>query len=568
MTLYSAAPDPLPWIDVKPTILVCWWATLFSTTIILLRVAGRFIRSEKLFTEDKMAFFCLLPLYVRMGLVHIILLFGTNNVNISKLDVTADNLYRMQVGSALVLASRFCYAATNPPQKSYDTMKLTDAHHSLWMLKNTVLEFFKRLSGLTWSRSYQRSVLAVRCLLLATFCAVVVSDLAECQPFTHYWQVLPDPGGQCRQGYANLLTIGVCNIVTDLLLVILPIPIIVTSQMSLTRKTQLILLFSMSLLPVAVTLYRMIRVIDHHGSQQLRSLCASIELLVATGVANALVLGSFVRDRGVKKRRFKYESVTGESAQGTDSDNRSRRPTVAERAWGSDHDLFRDVGFGVHPELRDIGDLESGVPPRPTPAGPVHSAKQFNMHTWDFSHHREDQDHHDQAGRGPLLPLSKMPSSSGAKKVTFFDVGGLLDDESSAGSSTIRRQSTLSSKGPQTPPAVYPAGANGFKRGSQGFLQDLGGLLGSLGASYRGAPAEDLKDGRGRGKEKHMNSISDESATEMRRLSPSISPRTEAPPHLEREEAHEEPSQDNDNDEVQDEEDEEDEEVHDERCRR
>lgn len=112
MGLYSDAPDQLPWIDVKPTILVCWWATLFSTIIILVRVAGRFVRTERLFTEDKMAFFCLIPLYARMGLVHIILLYGTNNVQVSPMTLTPEELRRRRIGSGLVLASRIFYAAT------------------------------------------------------------------------------------------------------------------------------------------------------------------------------------------------------------------------------------------------------------------------------------------------------------------------------------------------------------------------------------------------------------------------------------------------------------------------
>lgn len=389
------------------------------------------------------------------------------------------------------------------------------------MLKNTVLEFFKRLSGLTWSKTYQNGVLAVRCVLIATFLAVIISDLAECHPFNHYWQVYPDPGGQCRQGYANLITTGVCNVLTDLLLVVLPVPIIIMSQMSFTRKMQLVLLFSMSLLVVAVTLYRIPRVLNAHGDQRLRSLLASVELLIATGVANALVLGSFVRDRGVKKRRFKYGSVAGESVHATDSGNRSRRPTVAERAWGSDEDLVRDVGFGLQKNLRSgESDAEARLQ---LPAGPVAPIKTFDMNNWNFPERGSSR------GReGGLVPddMSNAPSSSGPRRVAFFDVGGLLDDQDSASPSTARRHSTISSREQLTPhgapePAVY-ASAGGFRKGSQAILQDLGGLLGPFRSSR--------EQSRGRGRERD-GSVS--LGTELRDLSPAISPRTEVPPPLE-----------------------------------
>lgn len=112
MTLYSEAPEPLSWDAVKPTLLVCWWATLFCTVIILLRVAGRFIRSEKLFTEDKMAFLAIFPLYARMGCVHVILIYGTNNNDFTARTLTAEQLHKREIGSGLVLASRIFYAAT------------------------------------------------------------------------------------------------------------------------------------------------------------------------------------------------------------------------------------------------------------------------------------------------------------------------------------------------------------------------------------------------------------------------------------------------------------------------
>ncbi|ROW09376.1 hypothetical protein VMCG_02560 [Cytospora schulzeri] len=503
MTLYSEAPELVSWPYVKPTLLVCWWATLFCTVIILLRVAGRFVRSETLFTEDKMAFYSLIPMYARMGCVHVILVYGTNNTDFSNVTLTAEELRRRTIGSGLVLASRIFYSAT------------------LWVLKNTILEFFKRLTGLTWSRTYSNGVLAIRCVLGATFVAILISDLAECQPFTHYWQVQPDPGGHCRQGYVNLLTTGVCNALTDLLLVLFPVPIIINSQMSLKRKIQLVLLFSLSLGVVAVSLYRVTHVIDAHGSQQLRSLLASIELLVATCVANALVLGSFVRDRGVKKRRFKYGSIAGESAHGTDSGNRSRRPTVAGRTWGSDEDLVRDLGFRVQKDL--VGDDDPSAT-RPTPAGPVAPHKPFNMQNWNFPT--------SSSPRGPHSPplqadqRSNAPSSSEPRRVSFFDVGGLLKDDSSPSLSPARRQSTMSSlepsspRSPRSPPvSAYPASASGFRRGSQTLLQDIGGLL---------TPFKSSKDQGtdGRGKDRWGSSSS---GTELRDMSPAISPRTERP---------------------------------------
>jgi hypothetical protein len=112
MSLYSEAP---PWREFrgdKPTLLVCWWITLFCTVIILLRIAGRFIRTEKLFFEDKIAASALIPLYGRMALVHFILLYGTNNVDFGDHEPSDGEIRNREIASRLVLTSRILYAAT------------------------------------------------------------------------------------------------------------------------------------------------------------------------------------------------------------------------------------------------------------------------------------------------------------------------------------------------------------------------------------------------------------------------------------------------------------------------
>jgi hypothetical protein len=339
---------------------------------------------------------------------------------------------------------------------------------SLWILKYAILEFFKRL-GINWRRTYDLALIYLRVLLISTFIAVVISDLAECRPFSHYWQVLPDPGGQCRQGFAQLITMAVCNVVTDLTLVLFPIPVILSSSMTATRKLQLVLLFSLSLAPVVITIYRVPRIIDENGSQQIRSLYASIELLFATAAANALVLGSFVRDRGVKKRKYKYDSVATGSVDRS-SASESRRPTVI-RQWGSDEDLVRDLGLGVKPELRDMQPIPTQERQYiPAAAVDLH----HDMHAWRFP------------GRDrPSISRSEDPersirsaSSATHRRVSFFDYGGLLDDQPQPD----RRPSSVASgesgvPPPAAPQPAVPASGAGFRRGSVALLREVGGFL-------------------------------------------------------------------------------------------
>jgi hypothetical protein len=370
---------------------------------------------------------------------------------------------------------RKCFLA----RPDYFVEKLRTDLSRLWVLKYAILEFFERLLGTTWARSYRISLIAVRWTLIATFAAVVISTLAECQPFDHYWQVVPDPGGACRQGFAQLITMASCNVLTDLILVFFPIPIILTSNMTIKRKFQLTMLFSLSLSVVVVTLYRVPHIIDQHGRQQYRSLMASVELMFATAAANALVLGSFMRDRGVKKQKFRRSSAA-DSFDRTSS--HPRRPTL-HRHWGSDEDLVRDVGLALDPELRGSPTHTSAEQPMPAPLGTPSKSLGDAMRNWQFP-----QRQHSTAERSDdsLLPHelfgAKTDPLGSQRRVSFFDVGGLLEEANGGSSSTQRGESSGSytNDTPQEPPSpATPMPSTGFRRGSTTLLQDLGGFLGS-----------------------------------------------------------------------------------------
>lgn len=335
------------------------------------------------------------------------------------------------------------------------------------MFKITVAEFFRRLTDHTWERASRRFLNYIYGILALTFVAVVIADLAECRPFTHHWQVLPDPGPQCRQAYAYVFTLATTNVLTDLLLVFFPIPIIIHSAMPLKRKIQLILLFSLNLAMVATTIYRVPHTIWKHGSQQFRSLMASIEILFAATAANALVLGSFVRDRGVKKAKFRYGSEDVESADRRDSEPRSL-PTL-HRHWGSDEDLVRGLGISLKPELREPESNEATpAPRRGTTAGTV------DMEGWEFPRD-EDTTARDERSEDQLLSPGRRGSSSmPQRQLAFFDVGGLLDKDT--GPPSAKGYHNLSP--PQ--PAVAHA-----RRGSAALLQDLGGFLSFSSSSAR-----------------------------------------------------------------------------------
>ena len=106
---YSTPPPAKDAVADNPTLLVSWWCTGFALAIILVRIAGRYIRAERLFREDQVMALSIIPLLARMALVHLVLKWGTNNTTTTGLAPL--EVQHREIGSKLVLASRIMYAA-------------------------------------------------------------------------------------------------------------------------------------------------------------------------------------------------------------------------------------------------------------------------------------------------------------------------------------------------------------------------------------------------------------------------------------------------------------------------
>ena len=128
----------------------------------------------------------------------------------------------------------------------------------------------------------------------------------------------------------------------DALLVLSPIAPILRSSYSALKKLRLIVtVFCLPLLCIAMASYRMPAVLRAHGSQQLRSLLAAFDILLATVVSNAIIINSFARGKGTKKRKPSGDRGLDDGEGGL----------VRNAYWGSDDDLARQVGAGRVPGI-------------------------------------------------------------------------------------------------------------------------------------------------------------------------------------------------------------------------
>ena len=246
------------------------------------------------------------------------------------------------------------------------------------------------------------------------------------------------------------------------------------------RKISLVLLFALSLILVAITLYRVVGVIDRHYDQRFRSLLASLEILAAAAVSNALVLGSFVRDRGTKKQRFRFGSTGGHSS--VERSTTAPRRAITARTWGSDADLVGDVGMRLDPELTE---KRTSVP-RPAPvAMSLHSTSNPTTSSlvntdWALPT-RQFAETDEKNMKSPAPNGEKQPGTSDVpitpRRMSFFDVGGLLGESEPPhvrqrnSTATYQRQPITSPSSSLHPPIA------GSRRGSHALLQDIGGLM-------------------------------------------------------------------------------------------
>ncbi|KAF3285536.1 hypothetical protein TWF970_010580 [Orbilia oligospora] len=205
---------------------------------------------------------------VRVVCQHFILKYGTVTTitpeERANWNFTKDELDKIILCSKLNLPGRF----------SLTTL--------LWCLKLTVLDFLRRIiRRMAWEKPI---IWAFSITLAITYIAASVAVFIECRPFELWWQVDPDPG-QCVQGNLWLITYEIGNMITDVMLIAVPFPLVFKAKIPLARRLQLCGLFSLGFFLVAICVPRLIQGTNHSRVQLSRTLWASIETLFASIVA-------------------------------------------------------------------------------------------------------------------------------------------------------------------------------------------------------------------------------------------------------------------------------------------
>lgn len=213
------------------------------------------------------------------------------------------------------------------------------------------------------------SKLLIRAYLFVFFCTYVVVqvlNVSECNPIYLYWQVLPDPG-ECAKAQVQLLVLGILNIVTDFMLLVLPIPFVLGLTIPWKRKVQLLCLFTLGVFVILITAIRLPINSINKDSQDNRTLWATTELLTAAIVVNAPAIWGLWN----KRRREKYSNSGGktpgdsnrqeipiETIGGGDGSSGNRRKVKpSAKVWSLSRTMMSDARDGERIELRSYAQI-------------------------------------------------------------------------------------------------------------------------------------------------------------------------------------------------------------------
>src|SRR5271170_7510566 len=98
--------------DTEVTIVITWVFTWLAEALMALRLIMRKRREQDLNISDYFTIAAMAFLIIRLAIVHLVLIWGTNNLTAAYRDshtFTAQEIYQLEVGSKLTLAVRAVY---------------------------------------------------------------------------------------------------------------------------------------------------------------------------------------------------------------------------------------------------------------------------------------------------------------------------------------------------------------------------------------------------------------------------------------------------------------------------
>ncbi|KAK8152888.1 hypothetical protein IWX90DRAFT_40812 [Phyllosticta citrichinensis] len=214
--------------DVRAQLWVAAVLLFSATALVCLRFVSRAMKHTKFGLDD---YFCLLALIAVYGVVGIAFAWAALGMGVHIKYMPADNLFLIL---KMLVPFQFCYGI------------------AIASVKCSYLFFYLRIFP-----HARLQLLAYLCMavVLAWWVGNVLQILLMCRPFAKNWNnALP---GRCGNRPIGFTIIGALNMVTDVVIILLPLPWVHRLQMPRRAKMGLYLMFGIGLFITAVSIIRM-----------------------------------------------------------------------------------------------------------------------------------------------------------------------------------------------------------------------------------------------------------------------------------------------------------------------
>ncbi|OJJ78444.1 uncharacterized protein ASPGLDRAFT_138897 [Aspergillus glaucus CBS 516.65] len=244
----------------------------------------------------------------------------------------------------------------------------------LWLVKFSVAIFYSRLT--TGLQHLPTRVRIAYVLLGVTYLAAGLSIVLGCQPIHKYWQINPDPGNICQptKSLLYVLVVVILNVITDLYLLSIPLPLLWTVNIGIRRKITLMGLFSGAAFVIMASIIRAVVILTAGPDGAISgSRWACRETFVSIIVSNLPIIQPIIR-RACNKMGLSgvFFSNSGRptnsntyplSSRGLQTTNKDKKknnspPYIPETtAWGSDeHILAVESGHGQSKDITVVSE--------------------------------------------------------------------------------------------------------------------------------------------------------------------------------------------------------------------
>ncbi|KAH6888166.1 hypothetical protein B0T10DRAFT_489692 [Thelonectria olida] len=194
-----------------------WYALTWA--VVLARMISRrmlYGSIKGMLVDDYLMFFAMLAYTALLIVVKILTYTPTNLINpADHIVLTDESIRKRQYGSKLVIITEQAQMLT------------------LWAIKACLLVMYSRLTS-SLKQNWLVKIAAGYCIFSFVLMEILFFA-AWCRPFSNYWKV-PAPDMNCSAETNHMITNAVFNISTDILIICIPMPVFLQSQLALKRK--------------------------------------------------------------------------------------------------------------------------------------------------------------------------------------------------------------------------------------------------------------------------------------------------------------------------------------------